>query len=296
MDPHHAAPPLSPAQGRLFILLAAVLWSTSGAFTKALTRDTPLGLNSPPIAPLQIACGRVLFAGLVLLPTLRRRDFAFRPAMLVMLAFFAIMNATFVSALALGTAANAIVLQYTAPLWMYLASVWWLGEQADLRSLATLGIGLIGVAIIVIGGWQGGELAIVLVALVSGVGYAGVMVCLRVLRDVAPRWLTVWNQLGSGLLLIPFICGLAPPEPAQLGVLIIYGVVQMAAPYWLVARGLRSVSPQEAGTLTLLEALLTPFWAYTVSGETPHDFTLWGGSIILGALVWRYWPRGRATA
>jgi drug/metabolite transporter (DMT)-like permease len=291
MDPRHAARPLSPAQGRLAILLAAVLWSTSGAFTKALTRDTPLGLNVPPVSALQIACGRVLFAGLVLVPTLRRRDFSFRPAMLLMLACFAIMNATFVSALALGTAANAIVLQYTAPMWMYLASVWWLGEKADLRSLVALGIGLIGIGIIVTGGWQSGELAIVTVALVAGVGYAGVMVCLRLLREASPRWLTVWNQLGGGLLLLPFINGLETPTPSQLGVLIVYGALQMALPYWLVARGLRSVSPQEAGTITLMEPLLNPLWAYVVSGETPHDFTLFGGVFILGAVAWRYWPR-----
>src|SRR5205814_10522904 len=80
--------------------------------------------------------------------------------------------------------------------------------------------------------------------------------------------------------------------PGQVGGLAVYGAVQMALPYWLVARGLRSVSPQEAGTLTLLEPLLNPLWAYAVSGETPHDFTLFGGVFILGALVWRYWPRG----
>src|SRR5262249_29185054 len=50
----------SPAAGRICIVLAAVLWSTSGAFTKVLREATPLGLNVPLLDPLQIACLRVL--------------------------------------------------------------------------------------------------------------------------------------------------------------------------------------------------------------------------------------------
>src|SRR5262249_4485995 len=63
----------------------------------------------------------------------------------------------------------------------------------------------------------------------------------------------------------------------------------------LVARGLRSVSPQEAGTLTLIEPLLNPVWAYLISGEVPSPWTLVGGGFILGALAWRYWPRRPAV-
>src|SRR5262249_14469363 len=154
---------------------------------------------------------------------------------------FAIMNATFVSALALGTAANAIVLQYTAPMWMYLACIWLLGEPSDKRSLAALGIGLVGIGVIVAGGWQSNQLPVVGLGLVSGLAYAGVMVCLRVLKDASSRWLTVINHLVSALVLVPFVCTLAWPTWPQLGWLFIYGAVQMSIPYWLVARGVRSV-------------------------------------------------------
>ena len=74
--------------------MAAVLWSTSGAFTKVLTQDTFAQLDEPRLAPLTLACYRVLFAGLVLLPTLRPRDVHFRPMMLLMLLTFACMNVT----------------------------------------------------------------------------------------------------------------------------------------------------------------------------------------------------------
>src|SRR5258708_34658126 len=95
-------PPLLPslAQGRLYIVLGALLWSTSGAFTKVLTRGTFLHLGNPHVIVLQIAFYRVLFAGLVLLPTLRRRDFSFRCAMIARVSGFATMKGLYVLAIA----------------------------------------------------------------------------------------------------------------------------------------------------------------------------------------------------
>ena len=298
------SPLLSLTQGRLCIALAAVLWSTGGAFTKVLTQDTFAHLNEPPLAtlewggyqlPVQIACYRALFAALVLLPTLRRKDLAFRPPMIWMALSFAAMNALYITAMALGTSANAILLQYSAPLWMYLAAIFLLGERADRRGSIALAFGLAGIAIIVLGGWTDGDPTVIVIALGSGVTYAGVLLGLRVLRALSSRWLTVWYHLLGGLVLVPFLIALRPPTVAQFITLFFYGSVQMGLAYFLVARGLRVVSPQEAGTITLLEPILNPIWAYLVSPRTevPSVWTCVGGAVILGALAWRYWPRRR---
>jgi drug/metabolite transporter, DME family len=283
----------SAAHGRLCVLGAALMWSTSGAFAKVLTKPTALHLDDPAVQPLQMAFYRAFFAGVVLLPLLRRGDVTFRPIMLLMVACFAVMNATFVSALTLGTAANAIVLQYTAPIWMYLACVWLLHEPADNRSLVACVIALIGIVVIVVGGFQGSgdDLPSIGLGLLSGVTYAGVMVCLRLLSDVSSRWLTALNHLVSAAVLVPFVFPGPWPTGPQLAVLFVYGAVQMAVPYWLVARGVRSISPQEAGTITLTEPLLNPLWAYLVAGEEPQGYELLGGAFIIGGLLWRYWPR-----
>src|SRR5262245_30333870 len=285
------------ARGRLYIVLGAMLWSLGGGFNKVLTKPTALGLDEPTVHSLQIACFRVLFAGLVLLPIIRRRDISFRPFMIVMVLSFTLMNASYVTAQALGTAANAVLLQYTAPLWLYLASVWWLGEAADQRNLVALFVGAIGVGIILVGGWQEAQLGIIALGLFSGVMYAGVLIGLRVLRDASSAWLTLLNHLFGGLVLLPIVLIVVPPylTGAQWATFILFGAVQMALPYVLVARGLRSVSPQEAGTLTLIEPLLNPVWAYLISGEVPSPWTLVGGGFILGALAWRYWPRRPAV-
>jgi drug/metabolite transporter (DMT)-like permease len=296
MDP--AVPSRTPVpallEGRLFIVGAAVLWSFSGGFGKVLTRDTPLGLHTPPIEPLLIAFYRAFFAGLVLVPTLRRGDFSFRPAMVPMAISFAAMNALFVSALTLGSAANAIWLQYTAPLWMYLASVYWLKEPVDRRASQALVAGLIGIGVIVLGGWHEAQLMIIAVALGSGAAYAGVVLGLRFCRGASPRWLTIWNHMSGALVLLPLAFVYRQPTWSQLCVLFLFGAIQMAMPYWLMARGLQTVSAQEAGIITLLEPLLNPIWAYVVAGEAPSRFTLVGGACILGGLFWRYWPWRRA--
>src|SRR5262249_51098590 len=169
-------------------------------------------------------------------------DLSFRWPMLAMVGCFAAMNVTFILAMAGGQTAgdmlagakssNAILLQYTAPMWMYLASVWWLGEPPDRRGWGTLVIGLLGVAVIIWGGWQEAHLGVIGLGLASGIFYAGVIIGLRVLRDASPRWLTVLNHLGSGLVMMPVLVyhGWPVLTPAQLGLLVVFGAVQMALP------------------------------------------------------------------
>jgi DME family drug/metabolite transporter len=293
---------LTVAQGRLCILLAAFLWSLGGAFTKILTESTFLGLNEPMIetwslggkeVPIQIAFYRALFAGLVLVPTLRRGDIQFRPMMFGMVLCFALMNATYISAQALGTAANAILLQNSAPLWLYLVSIYILGESSDRRGTISLFLGLFGIAIIIVGGWSEGELSVIGIGLASGFTYAGVILGLRMLRDMSSSWLTVWNHLIGAMVLLPFVLFLRPPTWEQYVLLFFFGAIQLGLPYWLMARGLRSVSAPEAGAITLLEPILNPVWTYLVCGEQPSPLTFVGGAVILVALAYRYWPINR---
>jgi len=296
---NHSTPP-QVARARLCIVAAAVLWSLGGFFTRVLQNDTILHVNNPELSPLQITFYRALFAGLVFLPLLRRRDITFRPQMVLMVGLFAAMSMLFLSALALGSAANAILLQNTAPFWVYLICVYFLGDAHDARSLQSILIGMVGVCIIIGGGWLRdgfGRVEVTLMALASALMYAGVIVCLRGLKTCSSMWLTTLNHLGSALVLgagIALIHGVdfwlswvQSPSGPQLGFLAVFGVVQMALPYALFAIGLRHVSPQEAGMIALIEPLLNPVWAYLISPQTdtPPWTTFVGGLLIIGALL-----------
>ncbi|MFO0809684.1 MAG: DMT family transporter [Gemmataceae bacterium] len=280
------------AQALLCIIAASFFWSLSGAFKAVLLTPTPLGLDSPPVQPMHIAFYRVFFAGLVLLPTLRRRDVRIYPRLLLLPACFAAMNWSFSTALASGTAANAIFLQYAAPVWVYLAGIFWLGETPSRRATVSTLFAAVGVVVILSGSWGGENPTVVSLALASGVFYAGVLIGLRTFSAESPRWLTVLNHLSAAAVLLPMALAVPLPSPGQLAWLFLFGAVQLGLPYWLMARGLKTVGAQEAGMLTLLEPLLNPLWAYLVSPatESPPSTTWLGGSLILGGLAYRYWP------
>lgn len=273
---------MSPNSARLLIVIAALMWSLSGTFTKLLVLPGPM-----------MAAWRVLFAGLSLLPLLNRRSIHFSWAMAGMLFCFATMNVTFVTAMTLTTAANAIFLQYTAPLWIVVASVYWLREPFDRRNVIPLALGMVGIAIIVLGGRSEESVGIFL-ALLAGAAYAGVAVFLRALRDEDAIWLTVVNHLGSGALLLAALAILPGTSIAgQVGLgrwigLVAFGVVQMAVPYVLFSRGLKTIPATEAGVITLLEPVANPVLTYLAMGEVPAKATVLGGAVILFGVAWRY--------
>jgi drug/metabolite transporter (DMT)-like permease len=277
---------------------------------RLLQRDLGLGLHTPTLSALQIAFYRGLFGGLFMLALVRRGQCSFRPSMIGMVVLFAVMSSFYLSALGYGAAANAIFLQNTAPVWVYLFAVFLLGEMGDRRGWQSVLLAGAGAVVIVAGGWpadlapqqQREEVAVLLMGLGSGIVYAGVVLFLRVLRGHSAVWLVALNLLGSAAVLGLFVLAtegpagfvnwLVAPSTPQLAVLVLGGILQMGVPYWLFTRGLQVVSPHEAAIITLLEPLLNPVWAYllTPATDTPTASMLVGGALILLALIWRYLP------
>lgn len=305
----------SVASARACLVLAAVLWSIGSLFMRLVQQPALLGWSEPGLAPLPIAFFRALFAGLVMVPLIRRADVRFHPRMALMVVTFAVMSGVYLTAMGLGKAGNAIFLQNTAPFWVYLFTVFLLGESGDRRGWCAVLLGLAGAVVIVGGNWprdlppgeQRVAVGVLVLGVASGIVYAGVVLFLRALREYSPAWLVFLNHTGSAAALGVFLV-LAPtdltgwttfPSARQLGLLAVFGAGQMALPYWLFARGLRTVGPQEAAIITLLEPLLNPVWAYLISPatDTPNAPMFLGGGLILAALLWRYAPRpGRSAA
>ncbi len=300
----------SVAGARACLILASVLWSLGSVFMRLLQRPLGLGLDEPALSALQIAFYRGLFGGLFMLALVRRGQFTFRPLMIPMVVTFTVMSGFYLSALGLGAAANAIFLQNTAPVWVFIFAILILGESGDRRGWQAVFLAAAGAVVIVVGGWPANlppeqerkEIAVLLMGVGSGIVYAGVVLFLRVLREHAAVWLVALNLLGSAFTLAlfvllsegaaGFITWVTAPSVPQLLVLAACGVLQMGVPYWLFTRGLRTVSPQEAAIITLIEPLLNPVWAYllTPGTDTPTPAMFAGGGLILLALVWKYIP------
>jgi DME family drug/metabolite transporter len=143
----------SSSTPRLLIVAAAVLWSLSALFVRLLQEPLGLGLDTPRIDPLVIAAYRSLFAGLMLLPFVPMADMRIRLPTAGAALCFGAMSGLYLMALGHGAAANAILLKYTAPLWVALATVALTGERLKLRNLAGVLVGVFGTAVIVVGNW-----------------------------------------------------------------------------------------------------------------------------------------------
>ena len=316
----------SVGRARLALIGAAVGWSLAGPFVKILHLDATV-----------LVGWRSLFAGLVCLPFLvaRRAGRVLRttsgvtpdvlsvvgaglaPARLLPLnrGGFALAGTytcvvwLFVSATTATTAAAAIFLQYTAPAWVAVMAVLWLKEPLDRRTVASAGLAFLGIAAILVGeaggrgGWRGTALG-----LASGLAFALYTVLQRRYRDHDPVGQTVLNSFVAAALTAPWWAwgsGTLPPAKI-LGGVAVMGAVQLGLPYILFAYGLKAVPAQETSLLMLIEPVLNPLLTALAVGERPGGWTLLGGTIVLGALVYRYvdtsrwrelgWPRGNTGA
>ena len=269
----------------LLVFLATLLWSTNGFFAKSPWFHDWSGLS--------IACWRAAFASLILFPLVRRPCWSLK--LLPVALIFAAMNYFFLNAMQLGSAANAIWLQHTAPFWIVLVGFLWLGEKAGWRDLLVLGFQMIGVVWILVVELQGTTAVAVLFGLLAGFTYALVQLSLRWMRDQDPAWLVAVNHLVTVLVLLPFVVRFGQfPQGIQWLLLAIFGMLQMGLPYLFFARGLQSLSTHEAAGIVLLEPVLVPLWVYLAWSQTDHYVppswsTFVGGGFILLGLLMRCW-------
>ncbi len=287
--PNNTASALT-SRGHWLLVVAAVMWSTTGLFVKAEPlRDIP----GPTLA-----CLRAFFAAACLLPLVRRSDIRFRRGLVPMAGSFAAMNVLFLTAMTMTTAAAAVFLQYTAIPWTFLIGLLVLKETWHRGSLVTVGLAVAGIACIVTGSGGNQTAPGNLMAAASGLAFAGVIVSLRRLRDESPVFLVLVNQSASCLVLLPWLF-LHPPALSiqQWLLLAAFGVVQMSIPYLLFARGLKHARAQDAALIALLEPVLTPVWVWLVGWETAPVWTWLGGGLIVGGLVLRYtvWSTDRES-
>jgi drug/metabolite transporter, DME family len=271
---------LSVGQARLLTVVASLMWSTSGFFAK---NPTFAGWPGPVLA-----FWRAVFACSILWPLVRRPRWTWWIVPMTLL--FAAMNYTYLTSMVEGSAANAIWLQCTAPVWVLLIGVFLLHERAVLRDWVMVAFAMVGVGVIIFFESRGAALAAVAWGLASGVAYAGVVLSLRQLRGYDPVWLAALNHLVTALMLLPFALATDSPFPTgtQWLYLAAFGIVQMAIPYVLFAHALKRIAGHEATGIGLIEPLLVPTWAYLAWGDKPAWWTFVGGSFIIVGLAARY--------
>lgn len=211
--------------------------------------------------------------------------------------FFAAMNYTYLTALVKGEASNAIWLQNTAPMWVFLIGVFVYREPAVRADWILAILSACGIGLILLFELRGAAPEAVIYGLLAGGFYAGVVLSLRMLRDFDATWLVAVNHLVAAVVLSPFVLAATRqgywPAGSQWFLLAGFGVLQMGIPYLLFARGLRTTPAHEAAGIGLLEPLLLPIWVFLAWRSAPDYtppqwWTLAGGGLIMLGLTIRY--------
>lgn len=266
------------------MILAGVLWSTAGFFGKS---DLIKDLQGGPLA-----LWRAVFAGLVLLPLVRKPFFSVR--LLPMAFCFAAMTYTYLQAFKHGTAANAIWLQSTAPAWVLLVERFVFKAKISLRDYLMLGLCLAGIGVILAFELRDPENKPIatLLGVISGIFYACVVLSLKRLSHEDPYWLASLNNLFTAaalacILPLPIVDDYQTPHGWQWPFLAAFGAIQLGLPYAIFSRSLRALPSHEGSAIVLIEPILVPVWAYFLAGEPTKPWTIAGASLIFVGLVLR---------
>lgn len=285
---------MSIRPARVQLLAAALLFSTGGTVIKAVA-----------LTNWQIVAGRSLLAAFVIMlgGAGLWRGFSWRPV-LVGVAQAATL-VTFVTANKLTTAANAVFLQATAPLYIALLGPFLLGEHVKRKDFPLLVLILGGVLLLFAGSQE--PLATAphrvlgtIVGVVSGFCWALTVMGLRwIARGDAvnggntARAAAVVGNLLAFLVCVPAALPMAVPDAADVLGVVYLGVFQVGAAYLLLSRGLRHVPAAAASLLLLAEPAFSPLWAWLVHHEAPGFWPLVGGALIIATATIATWRDSR---
>lgn len=299
-------------RGGFLVLIGATLWSSGGIAIKLLEGYSPLTISAGRATVCALFFGVLLRGRVVPQSGVRRWVFAGGVA-------YAAVIMTFVYATKWTTAANAILLQYTAPVWI--AAIMWLvaRERPRARDAAAMVLGGIGVLLCMQEGltWFSGKqdfsrtLFGDLLALCSGLSFALITMLLHHVNRVGfvrgdeTRYTALWCLFYGNVLAalvgvpalvselgMPGIPGYAPVTGwALIGWL---GAFQLGLGYWFYQRGLRTTRALAASLIGLIEPALNPVWVAWFFGEIPARASIIGGVLVVCAVVALLTRRPRA--
>lgn len=283
---------LSSSGSALALLVAAnLLWSTGGWLIKSID------LAGPALAGWRSALA-ALFLGL-LWSWFRRREGRMgqalpwrQPALWLGALSFALNTLLFISATKLTSAANAILLQYTAPIYVLLMGALWLKEPVRRADLAAVGLAFLGLGLLLSEGLGAGSGLGNGLALAAGLTFAGTILCLRREAGRDPLLIPLLGNVLAALALLPWWGRQAVPE-GQWPLLLALGVGQFGLAYACYALGMRRVSAATGVLAAALEPVLNPIWVALLLHEIPGPRALAGGLLVLAAVTGRGWWASR---
>lgn len=253
----------------LFLVLTALLWSLGGILIKIVN-----------LGALAIAGARSAISALIIFLYLRKPKFTWSLAQTGAALSYAGTVILFVLANKMTTAANAILLQYTAPVYVALLGAWLLKEKVKLRDWIAILLTIGGMVLFFTDSLDAGGFAGNVCGLLSGVCFALFAVFMRMQKDGSPLESVLLGNILAALIGLPFLAGSTPGAKDWAG-LVLLGAVQLAIPYILYSKAVRHLTALEVTLITVLEPVLNPVWVFLTVGEVPGTMALAGGAVVL---------------
>ena len=266
---------MTTSRAALWLIFCVVLWSTSGLMIKLSSLDA-LALNA----------GRNLFTVVIIWLYLRRPHFTFSlPQIGGALASVAAQS-LFVRATQLTSAANAILLQYSAPFFVAIFAIWYLRERPKAIDWITMAMTPLGMILFFADKLDRNGVLGNTYAILSGIALAWMVLFLRKQKDGSPSETILLGSLMISLLGLPAL--LKSQLTVRDGVIIVYmGIFQLGIPFLLYGILIKYLEAVEATLIQTLEPILNPLWVLVFYGEVPNRLALIGGIIVIFAVTFR---------
>lgn len=266
-------------RGILYVVLAALLWSTGG-----------IGIKGVADSALKVTFYRSAFAAVALLLLFGRSVWSARrwkstAAFAAAIVSYGACLTTFVIATKWTTAANAIFLQYAGVIWVLLFSPLVLREPLRGRDVTAVMVAMAGMALFFVGRFETRGMAGNAMALLSSVFFAALILSLRREHDAAQSAIT-WGNVFITAATLPFVAHDLALTPRSLGALAFLGVFQIAIAYVFFVKGLKFITATQASLTGMIEPVANPIWVLLFLGERPSGWALAGGAVVLATVAW----------
>ena len=260
-------------RGNLYILMTALLWSTGGLLIKYI-----------PGNAVAINGARSLIA--LIFFWIYKRDIRVKFNGKIILAAFCLVLTNFLYVIAnkMTTAANAIVLQYTAPIFVLIWDCIYRKMLPKKHQCLVVLMAFGGMVLFFFDQLGGGQMIGNLIAICAGVCFSGVFF-INSLPESSSEDSSMIAFGLSFLISIPFLGDVWKMDGTGIAALVALGVFQVGLAYVLFAKGSKLTSPVSASLIGLLEAILNPVWVFLFYGEKVGKYALLGAMIIMIAVV-----------
>lgn len=263
-------------KGIIAIIIAALLWSTGGLFIKLISLDA-----------YQLSFYRSIFSALTFIILFRKQVFVLNFAVLLNGLFYTGILILFVVATKLTTAANAIFLQYTAPIYVLILEPLLLKTKLQRINIISVILAFIGMSLFFVGEISPSHLEGNLIALLSGICFAAFLLGIRKSDENYRVPAIFWGNIFITILCFNSVFPEFNIDLKNFLMVAYLGIFQIGLAYAIFTYSIKRIEGIEAALIAMIEPVMNPIWVFFGYGEKPSPFAIIGGLIILSTIAVR---------